>query len=100
MKRALIAVTPGDPEGIGPEVTWKALKSLRPGQTIFCVGAKAPFAKLKAPVTELETSDFHDRASLVKKLRSAKSPRVFLFPAPETSDHHLPGFQSGWSIET
>jgi 4-hydroxythreonine-4-phosphate dehydrogenase len=93
----VIAITPGDPEGIGPEVTWKALRQAR--GSFFCVGARAPFARLKAPVSELSPEDVTDRARLVKKLRSSRAPRVWLLPAPTEARHFLPGYQSGWSIE-
>ena len=52
MKRTL-AITPGDPDGIGPEIVWKALKSHQKkwaSTPLLCVGARAPFDRLKAKI--------------------------------------------------
>lgn len=95
MKKVL-AITPGDPEGIGYEITWKVLKSLKkiPFQ-LLCVGAREPFKKLKAPVIET------DLQALSKGPPTRKQPFVWLLPAPEKAPEgrFLAGFQSGWSIE-
>lgn len=57
----LLAVTPGDPDGIGPEVVAKTLllqrKLLPPDLNILGIGAAAPFRKLGVPLVEL--SDFN-----------------------------------------
>ncbi len=72
-----LIITPGDPDGIGPEVTAKALarlpKSFLDSRQITIVGASRPFAKLKI------------------------SKRFSFIEAPENSN---PGAQAGWSIET
>jgi 4-hydroxythreonine-4-phosphate dehydrogenase len=96
-----LAVTPGDPDGIGPEITWKTLrerKDLLRRASILCVGARAPFDRLGAPVIE---------TTLEQALRNPRPPRqsrpcVWLLPAPirAPSGRSLPGYQSGWSIET
>ncbi len=72
MNRITLAITPGDPQGIGPEVTqkalahlWKELKSMR----------VIVFAK-KFPVTKKLSIEFRE-------------------PPPLSS----PGFQAGWAIE-
>ena len=73
-----LVITPGDPEGIGPEVTAKALHALEPllkKHKIFLVGSSKPFK-------------VHHR--YLKKMNVQ-----FLSP-PEPS---LPGYQSGWAIE-
>ncbi len=93
MKLPLI-LTPGDPDGIGPEVTWKALKaySRRPQSVpILCVGAAEPFRRLRAPVVKTSLEEFRD-GNLPKK----RGPFLWLIPAPPG----LPGFQAGWSIKT
>jgi 4-hydroxythreonine-4-phosphate dehydrogenase len=101
MGAGLLAVTPGDPDGIGPEVTWKAIRKLSGKVPILCIGARAPFEKLRAKIEEVTTEDLEDRAALVKRMRKARGPRVFLFPAPTppaSAVASVPGFQSGWSI--
>lgn len=93
-------VTPGDPKGIGPEIVWKAIRShhstWKKTNPILCVGARAPFDRLKATVIIADPKD-------LTPPKSAK-PFVWLLPAPT----HLPkthskkllaGFQAGWSIE-
>ncbi len=79
MKPFELVITPGDPEGIGPEVTAKALDSLRSelqGVHTLIVGSRAPFRKLQKHLKGID----HD-----------------FFEPPERSS---PGYQSGWSIET
>ena len=98
MARSIIALTPGDPDGIGPEVTWKAIRSgvaEKFGASLLCVGAAEPFRKLRAPIIEARESDLH--RGTVPPHR--KTPAIWLLPAPERSTKFLPGFQSGWSIE-
>jgi 4-hydroxythreonine-4-phosphate dehydrogenase len=101
MRRGVLAITPGDPDGIGPEVTWKAIRKLPSSfrHAVVCVGARAPFDRLRAPVTELSDHDLADRAALSKKILRARSKRIWLVPAPSTPHAQLSGFQSGWSIE-
>jgi 4-hydroxythreonine-4-phosphate dehydrogenase len=93
----VIVLTPGDPEGIGPEITWKILQERSKNQSkvaILCVGAKEPFLRLKAPLVEWDPA---------QKLSSpsSKEPFVWIYSAPEKapSGKFLPGFQSGWAIE-
>jgi 4-hydroxythreonine-4-phosphate dehydrogenase len=91
-----IVLTPGDPEGIGPEITWKAIQALRNSTKtpLLCVGAEAPFKKLKAPLVHFDPED-------PELPTSRKAPFIWLLPAPESapSGKFLEGFQSGWSIE-
>jgi 4-hydroxythreonine-4-phosphate dehydrogenase len=99
-----ILVTPGDPAGIGPEITWKSLLKAKyaraPGYRFVCVGAAAPFerqAKLGNRVLQIEEDD-------LRPDRLAKLPRsrLLVLPAPGKSPRpglHLEGFQAGWAIE-
>lgn len=96
MKKPILVLTPGDPDGVGPEITWKVIKSGKFNNIgILCVGAKAPFKKLRAPVVEFDPLT----ESLVPPHR--KGPFVWLMPAPEIAPPgaFLEGFQAGWSIE-
>ncbi len=92
-----LALTPGDPDGIGPEITWKMIRSknLEKGITLLCVGAEAPFKKLGAPI---ERFDEKNPSHTPPKSRY---PFVWLLPAPESVEtgRLLEGFQTGWSIE-
>lgn len=95
MKRAL-AVTPGDPAGIGPEIVWKAIRRNHrkwSGTPLLCVGAMAPFKKLKARVI------LADPEKLI--VPKEKRPYVWLLEAPEVAPNgtFLEGYQSGWSIQ-
>jgi 4-hydroxythreonine-4-phosphate dehydrogenase len=96
MKRRLV-VTPGDPDGIGPEIVWKSIRkhhSKWKKHVILCVGARKPFDRLGALVIPA------DPENLVAP-REAR-PHVWLLEAPAFADPalHLQGYQSGWSIET
>ena len=56
----VILLTPGDPRGIGPEITLKALKAQTAsvGQfTIVVMGAEAPFKKLRAQYERVTVDD-------------------------------------------
>ncbi len=78
MKQGSIIITAGDPDGIGPEVTAKALNKLKNNlkkYEIIIFGSKKPFSKFQR---------------LLPK-------NVQFFEPPSRSS---PGYQSGWSIET
>ena len=97
-----LVLTPGDPSGIGPEITWKAIQSgdyHLPDSpfSILCVGAEAPFKSLGAPILKWNP----DLGPLQFPKTPSKSPFIWLLPAPDTAPAgvHLEGFQSGWSIE-
>ena len=78
MKTLDLVITPGDPEGIGPEVTAKALEKLRPtfgSVNLVIVGSSKPFKKYS------------------KKLEGL--PLQFIEPPSRSG----PGYQSGWAIE-
>ncbi len=93
---APLVITPGDPHGIGPEITWKWIQNnfKKTKISILCIGARQPFDKLKAPIIEAHPSKIHLGPP------NLKQPFVWLLPAPTKSKHFLPGFQSGWSVET
>lgn len=97
-----LAVTPGDPAGIGPEVVWKALKSERyesRGIQLICFGAREPFDRLGARIQEIELADLYHRR--YPNAESGDEPRVILARAPTKTPGekiHLGGFQSGWAI--
>ncbi len=78
MNRFELAITPGDPEGIGPEVTAKALlkleKALRP-VSVSIFGSKDAFKREKAFLRKTTAS--------------------FIEPPARSS----PGYQSGWAIQ-
>ena len=98
-----LVVTPGDPDGIGPEITWRAIQARHAsGDTttrLICVGARAPFDRLGAQVVPIANP-----AALPRSSR----PVVFLIEAPTQPEPgrlfrkrpklNLPGYQSGWSI--
>lgn len=92
--RPLIVVTPGDPDGVGPEICWKSAKHSE-AQLVF-VGARKPFDEMGAKIVEVTEQD----------LRSGHLPQssphsIFLVAAPTSAPKKkfLPGYQSGWSIE-
>ncbi len=102
----IFAVTPGDPDGIGAEIVWKAIQTQRyaeNGIALLCVGARAPFEKLGAKIIELDPADLSARQLTPPQSTSTSpSPFVWLLPAPTLApkkSQFLPGFQSGWSIE-
>ncbi len=75
MKARSLIITPGDPDGIGPEVTAKALHQIKLKNTeVIIFGSAKPFAKFK---------------KLLPKT-------VTFFEPPSKSS---PGYQSGWAIE-
>lgn len=109
MDSILLAVTPGDPDGIGPEIVWKTLLKRAHGEVrweradLLCIGARAPFDRLGAPVLETSLSELRDRRFSVRRRGKTREPYVWLLPAPESlpkGHFSLPGYQSGWSIET
>ena len=96
----IIALTPGDPEGVGPEITWKAIRAGRftgSNVRILCVGAKEPFERLGATIIEATES-----------LTPPGDPgAIWLLPTPVNApvrkpknSFSMPGYQSGWAIET
>jgi 4-hydroxythreonine-4-phosphate dehydrogenase len=79
MKHRDLVITPGDPDGIGPEVTAKAIIRLRrflKSHTIVIVGSSKPFKRYQKELEQVSIK--------------------FLEPPSRSS----PGYQSGWAIET
>lgn len=98
----ILALTPGDPDGIGPEIVWKTLQSKdfrRAAKNsklkILCVGAESAFRKLGAKVA------LCDSDASVLTPPQISDPHVWLLPAPKKAPakKFLPGYQAGWSIE-
>jgi 4-hydroxythreonine-4-phosphate dehydrogenase len=82
-----LIITPGDPGGVGPEITCKALSALgdwlaHKRIAIRVIGAAAPFL-------EQGWSDIFGKVEFVNAPLRAPARGV-----------HLGGFQSGWAIET
>lgn len=90
-----IVVTPGDPDGIGPEILEKALKICPKNVHYLCIGSKKPFRKSKHRWLEIQEG-FTDWDFLFRKNKNGG--RYFL-AAPERAEKFLQGFQSGWAIE-
>jgi 4-hydroxythreonine-4-phosphate dehydrogenase len=98
----LLIITPGDPAGIGPEITWKTLqKPEYRSIQILCVGAKKPFDEMGATIIEVSEKELRTGARPPKRAQ----PYVWLLAAPtkaptkKKSEASLSGYQSGWSIE-
>jgi 4-hydroxythreonine-4-phosphate dehydrogenase len=97
----ILAVTPGDPSGIGPEIVWKTIQEgslKKSGFHLLCVGARQPFQRLGAPIVDATL----DPNGLPLTPPPSRKPFVWLLPAPTKPPKkgiHLEGFQSGWSIE-
>jgi 4-hydroxythreonine-4-phosphate dehydrogenase len=103
----LIAITPGDPEGVGPEVVCKTLlkshSDLPADARFVCIGAAEPLRQCGARLIELD--EVTDEGSLPRtrpgELLVLAAPEL---PGPRAGRHSkkaisIPGFQSGWSIE-
>jgi 4-hydroxythreonine-4-phosphate dehydrogenase len=100
-KKPIVIITPGDPAGVGPEVTLKALAHAQSKKNwrnfeILCIGASEPFRKLKTKLRYAEWSD-HSGLKLSKEAHG-----IHFLEAPQSCSKNLllPGFQSGWSILT
>ncbi len=105
MSKSILVITPGDPDGIGPEIVWKTISSgsYRKGYPLLCVGAKRPFTQLGAKIIECSLSDLsHGK---LDPPTDVSGPYLWLLAAPEeapqtaSGERLLPGFQSGWSIQ-
>jgi 4-hydroxythreonine-4-phosphate dehydrogenase len=97
MGQVKLVVTPGDPSGIGAEVVWKSIRknhSRWRKTPLLCVGARAPFERLKARIISADPADLTPPRE--------KRPHIWLLEAPVHADPKLllEGYQSGWSIET
>jgi 4-hydroxythreonine-4-phosphate dehydrogenase len=102
MSSRILAVTPGDPDGVGPEIVWKAIRARADraaGVSLLCVGARKPFERLGARVIEADPAILDRNAGAPVPPRERR-PHVWLLPAPARApgEKHLAGFQSGWSV--
>ncbi len=93
---ARLVITPGDPDGIGPEIVWKSLRKNHPRwkkNTLLCVGARKPFDRLGARVIVADPENLKPPAET--------RPHVWLLETPTQTDPKLllAGYQSGWAIE-
>ncbi|MEN9723982.1 MAG: hypothetical protein RJB38_1968 [Pseudomonadota bacterium] len=98
----VIALTPGDPEGIGPEIVLKTLlnrtfmRTLPRHLRLVVVGSPTPFERLGAPIEIMNESDLGDIPQDQKKVRILAPPQ----PIPRRSKRFsIPGYVSGWAIE-
>ncbi|MBU6375387.1 MAG: 4-hydroxythreonine-4-phosphate dehydrogenase PdxA [Bdellovibrionales bacterium] len=102
----LIVITPGDPDGVGPEIVLKTIlrrqTELPTSTQLLCVGARSPFEKLGANL--IEVGDFNSASELPR----TRPGELLFISAPQSppksagrrgSRFSLPGYQSGWSIE-
>lgn len=104
-----LAVTPGDPQGIGPELVIKILKNRAYDHSqsrLVVVGAAAPFESY-AKTVHVHKVDLQSLSpdSFKKILRASLPQDLILIEAPlkpkttRKKNFSLPGFQSGWSIQ-
>jgi 4-hydroxythreonine-4-phosphate dehydrogenase len=91
-----LLLTPGDPAGIGPEITLAALSGSPVKMPVVCIGAREPFDRLGARVHEVVD---------LSGVKRAPPGEILLMRAPEKRPGvrlgraALEGFQAGWSIE-
>lgn len=99
MAHRILAVTPGDPDGVGPEIVWKTLVGgkVPRGFSLLCVGARKPFEKLKARIIPADPAILSGESLRPPR---EKRPHVWLLEAPTSSAGLLEGHQAGWSIAT
>ena len=96
-----LVVTPGDPDGIGPEIVCQILHSRKIkkiGRPLLCVGARKPFEKLKISISSVTIPQLKKNYAF-----HTTKTTLHLLEAPERirqADISLPGYQSGWSIQT
>ena len=102
IKKPIILVTPGDPDGIGYEIVWKGIKNnehlWNDHFSLVCVGDSRPFENLGAPVVTIN----EETLSQVGVAR--KNSVVYLYPAvldekQNNNSSTWPGLLSGRSIE-
>lgn len=95
----LLLLTPGDPAGIGPEITLLALKRTPSKTQIVCVGAPEPFLALGAKLKLLSPS------TSLRRLPKKAGSEIYFIPAPKSPGISpqdriaQEGYQVGWSIE-
>lgn len=101
----ILAVTPGDPAGIGPELAWKTLapqrSPMRPsaGTRVVCFGATEPFERLGARVIRVDPSFNRESLPRVGPGEVLMVAAPTMAPQKRADAAALAGYQSGWSIE-
>lgn len=96
----LIAVTVGDPDGVGPEICLKSAAAGTEGARLLFIGARKPFDELGATVIEVQEKDLLAGAA---EYPINLGTFIWLLAAPTRVPRKglfLPGYQSGWAIET
>jgi len=105
MNRPLIAITPGDPDGVGPEIAWKTISARNwPHEQVdlVVIGAREPFDRMGVAVEETTIAELAQGA----RPSASSGPKVWIIPAPLGPKRRLAkrfsveGWQSGWAIET
>lgn len=97
----LLAITPGDPSGIGPEIVWKSIRNKlfqTKNNQILCIGARKSFERLKAPIIETDWESLKQNPTPPRR----SSPFIWLLPAPKEPPKKSllrEGYQAGWAIE-
>ncbi len=101
-KKPLILITPGDPDGIGPEIFWKAFRTnaLPRDCQYLVIGAEKPFKKLRAKYLITEPSSNVEKLIGRPKRHTGNGFRLLGAPKKTPiSNLSLNGYQCGWSIE-
>lgn len=101
LAKKILLITPGDPDGIGPEIVFKTLREkkflrlLPKGTSLVCVGARAPFESLGAGIIEITETQL--RARVLPKSNHG----LYLLASPSRAPRGklLPGYQAGWAIK-
>src|SRR5688500_9870654 len=109
MHKPLVVITPGDPGGIGTEVTVQALRgpALHEKARFLVIGQRESFDKLNLKTSLIELKDAIAKPAL---LHDGDLDDVFLIETPKNhpdfaknkkpKSFSLAGYQSGWAIET
>lgn len=99
-----LAVTPGDPEGVGPEVAWKSIQRHPAwGNRSIFFGSEAALTRVGAKVERVPLDGLKE---YLRDARPSVEPLVRLVCAPEEGPSRnrarfsLAGYQSGWAIQT
>lgn len=80
MNKKFLIITPGDPDGVGPEVTAKAFKKHKAKYPIVCIGSYRGFKKIKVPVSPISFEEIQD-GTFLEKISSKN--KLFLY-SPKT----------------
>ncbi|MCC7442232.1 MAG: 4-hydroxythreonine-4-phosphate dehydrogenase PdxA [Bdellovibrionales bacterium] len=98
--RTRLLLTPGDPEGIGPELTRRlfAARKLPKGVDVICVGAAAPLRGRGLTAVEIDPNDL-GRPGFKVPIGAGKIAVVPVPPPPSGKSLHVAGYQSGRAVE-